>query len=138
VISGFRREVEEKYALLCYCATSSVISYRRFRTTYRSHFQGLTLHVVDSKINEAAVSLGSSNMSLVAHALLLLLFLLLLLPLLLLRRKKQSMKGKKKDKKKRKDPLFYFFLPSLLQLYLSSHYLSVFLRILLQQKENKK
>ena len=132
----------------------AVTSYRRFRTAYRSQFQGSILHVVDSEINESAVSSGSSHMTescgprsssssppppRPASFLLLLLLLLLLLRRRRRRRRKQSAKGKMKDKNKKwKDPLFLLcFLPSLLQLPVSSHYLSVFLWILLQQKENK-
>ena len=49
-----------------FCVTAqrvAVISYQCFRTTYRSQFQGSILHVVDSEINEAAVSLFSLLMS---------------------------------------------------------------------------
>jgi len=113
----------------------AVISYRRFRTTYRSHFQGSILHVVDSEINEAAFSLGSSHMSesygprssSSSSPLL----------LLLLRRKKQSRKGKKQEQKRTLFILFCF-LPSLLQLSLSSHYLSVFLWTYCNRKKIRK
>jgi len=40
VISGFRRDVNENCVLLRYYAANSDNIYRRFRTTYRSHFQG--------------------------------------------------------------------------------------------------
>ena len=39
VISGFRLEAAENYALLGYYAASSGTSDRRFETTYRSHLQ---------------------------------------------------------------------------------------------------
>jgi hypothetical protein len=56
---------------------------------------------VDSEINEAAVSLGSSHMSEFCGPRSSSSFLLLL------RRKKQSTKGKKKDKNKKEKPLYF-------------------------------
>ena len=110
MISGFRHEVHEKCALVCYCAASSGNLYQRFRTTYRSQVQWSILHVVDSEINDAAVSLVSSHMSEscgphsssssppppVSSS-----FLLVT--------KKQSTQGKKKDKIK-KEKILYFIL----------------------------
>ena len=51
---GFRREVGEKCALLCYYAASSGISYRRFGTTYRSHLQGSRIQNPEERCSREA------------------------------------------------------------------------------------
>jgi len=57
MISGFRREVDAKCALLGYYAASTVVvSYRRFGTNYQFHLQGTRIQKERRNQNNAVLS----------------------------------------------------------------------------------
>jgi len=62
MISGFRREVDGKCALLGYYAESIVVvSYRRFGTNYKSHLQESRIQKENKIQNSAVLSSRLSN-----------------------------------------------------------------------------